>query len=129
MLFFTAPNSAKALTGDLMPDFYSVEFPLGHIQPLYQFKLWRSDQNTLFLLAKESSDLVSRLKVGRIVPMKYYGEDAMYATEVHDTEITGIVKETQGRFSGHYRIELSIVSNGHDQSRFTGNNDKQQTRI
>lgn len=127
MLFFTPPNSAKPRTGTLLSEYYSVEFPLGHIQPLYQFKLWRSDQNTFFLLAKESSDLVSRLKVGRIVPMKYYSEDAMHATEVHDTEVTDIVKETQGRFSGHYRIELTIVSDGHDQSRFTGNNDKQQT--
>ena len=109
MLFFTPTNTDQTQTAHLPPEFYSVEFPLEQIQPLYQFKLWRSDQNTFFLLAKESSDLVSRLKVGCIVPMKYYSEDAMHATEVHNTEIVEIVKETQGRFSGHYRIELNIV--------------------
>ena len=123
MLFFTPPNTEKAQTGNLLSEFYSVEFPLGHVQPLYQFKLWRSDQNTFFLLAKESSDLVSRLKVGRIVPMKYYSEDAMHVTETHNTEITEIVKETHGRFSGHYRIGLNIVSDGHDKSRITEKND------
>lgn len=123
MLFFTPPNTDKTQTSSLLSEFYSVEFPLEHIQPLYQFKLWRSDQNTFFLLAKESSDLISRLKVGRIVPMKYYSEDAMRATEVHNTQITEIVKETQGRFSGHYRIGLNIVSIVHDESRRTDNND------
>ena len=113
----------------MMFDFHSVEFPLGHVQPLYQFKLWRSETNTFFLLAKESSDLVSRLKIGRIVPMKYYGEDAMCAAQVHDTQIIEIVKETQGRFSGHYRIELNIVSDGHGESQLTNNNDNQQNRI
>lgn len=106
-----------------MSEFYSVEFPLVHVQPLYQFKLWRSDQNTFFLLAKESSNLVSRLKVGRIVPMKYYSEDAMHATAVHNTQITEIVKETQGRFSGHYRIVLSIISDGYEEAQTTDNND------
>jgi hypothetical protein len=123
MLFFTQPNTDKAQTGNLLSEFYSVEFPLVHVQPLYQFKLWRSDQNTFFLLAKESSDLVSRLKVGRIVPMKYYSEDAMHVTETHDTEITEIVKITFGRFRGHYRIGLNIVSDGHDKSRITEKND------
>jgi len=123
MLFFTPSSSEKADTVPLLPDFYSVEFPLGDIQPLYQFKLWRSDRNTFFLLAKETSPLVSRLKVGRIVPMKYYSEDAMHTAEVHNTQITEIVKETQGRFSGHYRIELNIVPDGYCESRLTDNNE------
>jgi hypothetical protein len=122
MLFFTPPKTDKTQSEHLPPEFYSVEFPLGHIQPLYQFKLWRSDQNTFFLLAKESSGLVSRLKVGHIVPMKYYSEDAMHATEVHNTQIMEIVKETQGRFSGHYRIELDIVLDGQNESQITDNN-------
>jgi hypothetical protein len=129
MLVFAPSNKEGIRTGPMIPDFHSVEFPLGHVQPLYQFKLWRSEKNTFFLLAKEPSDLVDRLKVGCIVPMKYYGEDAMGSTEVHDTQIVEIVKETEGRFSGHYRIELLIVSNGHGESQFTDNNDKQQTRI
>jgi hypothetical protein len=116
MLYFAPTDSDKTRTSHLLAEFYSVEFPLGDVQPLYQFKLWRSDENTFFLLAKESSDLVSRLKVGRIVPMKYYSEDAMLSTEVHNTQITEIVKETQGRFSGHYRIGLNIVSDGRDKS-------------
>jgi hypothetical protein len=123
MLFFSPSNEDKNQAGFPLSEFHSVEFPLGDVQPLYQFKLWRSENNTFFLLAKDSSDLVSRLKVGRIVPMKYYGENAMQTTEVHNTQITEIVKETQGRFSGHYRIELNIVPDGYDESRLTDNNE------
>ena len=43
------------------------------------------------------------------MPMKYYSEDAVRATEVRDTRIIEIVNETQGRFRGHHRIELDIV--------------------
>jgi hypothetical protein len=123
MLFFTPSNTDNTQTRSLLPDYYSVEFPLGEVQPLYQFKLWRSDQNSFFLLAKDSSDLVARLKVGRIVPMKYYSENAMQTAEVHNTQITEIVKETQGRFSGHYRIELNIVPDGYDKSQLSDNNE------
>jgi hypothetical protein len=112
MFFLTPSNADKAQGAALRPEFYSVEFPLGAIQPVYQFKLWLSEQNTFFLLAKESSDLISRLKVGHILPMKYYCEDAMHATEVHNTQIMEIVKETQGRFSGHYRVELNLIMDG-----------------
>jgi uncharacterized membrane protein affecting hemolysin expression len=55
--------------------------------------------------------------------MKYYSEDAMHATEVHNTQIMEIVQETQGRFSGHYRIELDIVLDGQNESQITDNND------
>ena len=123
MHLFKPPDKNNSQAATLSPEYYSVEFPLGHFKRLYQFKLWRSEQNTFFLLAKESSDLVSQLKVGRIVPMKYYSEDAIQTNEVRNTQIAEIVKETTGRFSGHYRIELNIVSDGHSESRATGNTD------
>ena len=127
MFFFTPSTSENPQTISHLSEFYSVEFPLGDVQPLYQFKLWRSDRNAFFLLAKETSNLVSHLKVGRIVPMKYYSENAMQTAEVHHTQITEIVKETQGRFSGHYRIELNIVPDGYIESQLTDNNENQQT--
>jgi hypothetical protein len=123
MFFLTPSDTNKSQSVPLLPEFYSVEFPLGVIQPVYQFKLWRSERNTFFLLAKETSDLVSQLKVGHVVPMKYYSEDAMHATEVHHTQIMEIVKETGGRFCGHYRIELSLIVNGQGILPYPNSND------
>ena len=67
MFLLMPPKIEIAQSAPLRPDFYSVEFPLNVIQPVYQFKLWRSDNNSFFLLAKESSDLVSQLKVGNVM--------------------------------------------------------------
>lgn len=123
-MFFYAPSIGREQQGQ-MPGYpyYSVEFPLGTTPPVYQFKLWQSERNSFFLLAKNGSDLVAKLKVGHIVPMKYYSEDAIRANETHDTKIIEIVPETDGRFRGHYRIELGIMDKPETGNPETKNND------
>jgi hypothetical protein len=93
----------------LIPNFYSVEFAMDSLHPVYQFKLWHSDRDALFLLIKDNSKLLSQLKVGTVMPMKYYSNDSHQPTQVRKTQIRQIVSETQGRFQGHYRIELEIL--------------------
>jgi hypothetical protein len=124
-MFFYAPSIGREKQGQ-MPgrNYYSVEFPLGATQPVYQFKLWQSERNSFFLLAKNGSDLVSKLKVGHVVPMKYYSEEAMRANEMHDTKIIEIVPETDGRFRGHYRIELDIIDKPQSGNPETKTNDR-----
>ena len=63
----------------------------------------------MFLLAKRNSAVLPELKEGRILPMKYYSDSAVHSAEVHNTRISKMVDETQGRFRGHWRIELAIV--------------------
>ena len=87
-----------------------MEFALSAPFPIYQFKLWRTEGEDAFLLVKNNSTLLSRLKVGNIVPMKYRGNSAIDPMEVRNTEIKRIVNEHQGRFQGHCRIELSIAA-------------------
>ncbi len=70
------------------------------------------NKTAFFLLVKDGSDLISQLKVGLIVPMKYYSENAMRTIEVRNTQIMEIVNETCGRFIGHFRIELDIIPDG-----------------
>jgi hypothetical protein len=124
-MFFYAPSISREQQGQTPGyHYYSVEFPLGATQPVYQFKLWQSECNSFFLLAKDGSDLVSKLKVGHIVPMKYYSEDAMRANEMHDTKIIEIVNETDGRFRGHYRVELNIIDASKSGNPEAKNNDR-----
>jgi hypothetical protein len=104
------PNMAEnEKATSLISNFYSVEFAMDSPHPVYQFKLWRSDRDALFLLIKDSSELLSQLKVGTVMPMKYYSDDTHQRTQVRKTQIREIVSETQGRFQGHYRIELEIL--------------------
>jgi hypothetical protein len=104
------PNMAENhKAASLIPNFYSVEFAMDSPHPVYQFKLWHSDRDALFLLIKDNSELLSQLKVGTVMPMKYYSDDLHQRTQVRKTQIRQIVSETQGRFQGHYRIELEIL--------------------
>jgi hypothetical protein len=123
MLFFTPSITNKKQTESLQPNYFSVEFPLEATQPIYQFKLRQSVQNTFFLLVKNGSDIVSQLKVGHKIPMKYYSNDMMHTVEVRNTQIMEIVKETHGRFRGHYRIELDIMMDCKTNSPYSENND------
>jgi hypothetical protein len=123
MFFFTPPISDKKQTESLQPNYFSVEFPLKATQPIYQFKLRQSAQNTFFLLVKNGSDIVSQLKVGHILPMKYYCEDTAHTSKVLNTQIVEIIKETNGRFRGHYRIELDIMMDCKTNSPYSENND------
>jgi hypothetical protein len=45
------------------------------------------------------------------MPMKYYCDDTARTMAQHETRIESIVNETQGRFKGHFRINLSILGN------------------
>ena len=93
------------------PDYHSVEVPMEEMPLAYQFKLWRNDHNSLFLLVKENSDILRQLKVGHVLPMKYYGSNALAQSEIKNTQINNIVNEQQGRFRGHHRVELTIIDN------------------
>lgn len=104
------PTLAEAdKTTALIPNFYSVEIAVDSLQPIYQFKLWHSDCDALFLLVKDNSELLPQLKVGTVIPMKYYSDSSQQPAQVRKTQIREIVSETQGRFQGHYRIKLEIV--------------------
>ena len=95
--------------GTAPPDYHSVEVSLDTLQLAYQFKLWRSDHNCLFFIIKENSAILPQLKIGHIIPMKYYGSNALQHSEVRKTQIHNIINEKNGRFKGHHRVELAIL--------------------
>lgn len=112
MFTFVPVTNTQYQEASIQHDYYSVEFGLNGSHPVYQFKLWNSDQKPPFFLLKGSSALAEQLKVGDIVPMKYYCNDLAPTIEHHPTRIEDIVNETQGRFKGYYRIKLNILENG-----------------
>jgi hypothetical protein len=109
MKFYVPTMAEDGKPIPLLPNFYSVEFAMDSPHPVYQFKLWHSGRDALFLLVKENSELLKQLKVGHVMPMKYYSDDSHQPTQVRKTQIRQIVSETHGRFQGHYRIELEIL--------------------
>ena len=90
-------------------NFYSVELLIQELQMLYQFKIWNSLSEPMFILVKENSALLDRLKVGTVFKSRYYSTDSVCPTVDLKTQIKQIARNEQGRFKGHYLIELAII--------------------
>lgn len=90
--------------------FYSVEFALDEPHPLYQFKIWRSESNPMFVVVKENSAVLPKLKAGSVLNMTYYSSDAQCPKKQIETRIEHITSEREGRFEGHCTIDLVPVN-------------------
>ena len=65
---------------------------------------------SMCFLVKEDSAILSRLKVGDTLDMKFYSEASHYPTDFLKTTIRHIAKD-EGRFRGHYLVALEILEN------------------
>jgi hypothetical protein len=90
--------------------FYSVEFALDEPHPLYQFKIWRSESSPMFVVVKENSAVLPKLKAGSVLNMTYYSSDAQCPKKQIETRIGPISSERKGRFQGHCTIDLVPVN-------------------
>ena len=90
-------------------EYYSAEFLLDGLDTPYQFKIWNMASASLCILVKENSSVVSRLKVGETLHVKYYPGDSTPPTRYQKTAIRQITKNDQGRLRGHYLVGLEIL--------------------
>jgi hypothetical protein len=90
--------------------FYSVEFAIDEPHPLYQFKIWRSESSPMFVVVKENSAVLPKLKAGSVLNMTYYSSDAHCPKKQMETRIGHISNERKGRFEGHCTIDLVPVN-------------------
>ena len=104
------PRVKSNLTNDVSDHYYSVEFTILENKILYQFKLWNSASRSLFILVKEGSEMLPRLKEGSIFKTKYYSTDTLRPTVSSETRIKTITRDDNGRFKGHYKIGLDILN-------------------
>ena len=89
--------------------FYSVEFAVDEPHPLYQFKIWHSDSSSMFVVVKENSAVLPKLKAGSVLSMTYYSSDADCPKKQIETRIGDINSAREGRFQGHCTIDLLPV--------------------
>lgn len=109
----TMMNTAAELSNDAVEidynQFYSVEFAVDNIKFLYQFKLWNLPASPMFVLIKNGSDMLNKIKSGDILKMKYYSTDTTHPTCQLDTRILNIDWNDHGRFKGHYAVALGVM--------------------
>jgi len=89
--------------------FYSVEFAIDDPHPLYQFKIWRSESRSMFVVVKENSAVLPKLKAGSVLNMTYYSSDAQCPKTQIETRIGNINNAHRGRFEGHCTVDLLPV--------------------
>lgn len=88
---------------------YSVLFSLHGDDNTYRSRVWDKATSTMHLLIEDTSDLLSRLKVGDTVNMRYYATDLRNPSEYLEASVQHITKRDQGRLEGHYVIGLDIA--------------------
>lgn len=86
--------------------FYSVEFAIDDPHPLYQFKIWRNESHSMFVVVKENSAVLPKLKAGSVLNMTYYSSDGQCPKTQIETRIGNINNAHQGRFEGHCTVDL-----------------------
>jgi hypothetical protein len=87
----------------------SVEVAIDGIEHPHQFRIWNTEKAAMFVVVKQSSEILERLKVGDTMKMKYYTKDSFCPTKLMDTRIRHISREDQGRFKGHCLVGLAVA--------------------
>ena len=95
---------------EVLDQFYSVEFCLDGLELAYQFKIWNVASRSMCVVVKEDSEILSRLKVGEVLNMRYYTHDRVCPTTCLETAIRHITRDDHGRFKGHYLVGLEIIT-------------------
>ena len=62
-------------SGDIINDYYSVEFSIKKTPFLFQFKIWNKSPEGMSILVRKSYLVLKHLKVGQTLIMRYYRND------------------------------------------------------
>ncbi|NNF98077.1 MAG: hypothetical protein HKM93_01750 [Desulfobacteraceae bacterium] len=94
----------------ISPDYvHSVEFAVGEFTTFYQFKVRSTNNLPLFVLVKETSDILEWLNVGDVFDMRFFSTDASSPVATKQMKINNITNDENGRFKGHYLVGFSAV--------------------
>jgi hypothetical protein len=87
-----------------LDQYQRVEILLDSVGVPYCFRIWHIHPHSNVILVKEDSDIVAHLQVGGRLKMKYYSPGEAFG--VKETSIKRITREEQGRFKGHFLVDL-----------------------
>ena len=91
----------------ILDNFYSVQFSLDDMGPIYLFKLRDISFNGPCILVKEDSIVFKQLEVGDILHMEFNPMKLSVPNKLLKTKI--ISKNSHDLFTGHSLVGLSII--------------------
>ena len=97
----------KAVSRHILDNYYSVQFSLNDMGPIYLFKLRDISFNGPCILVREDSSVFKQLEVGDILHMKFNPMKLSVPNRLLKTRI--ISKNSHDLFTGHSLVGLSII--------------------
>jgi len=98
---------SKAVSRYILDNYYSVQFSLNDMGPIYLFKLRDISLNGPCILVKEDSNVFKQLEVGDILHMEFNPPKLSVPNKLLKTRI--ISKNSHNLFTGHSLVGLSII--------------------
>jgi len=98
---------SKAVSRYILDHYYSVQFSLNEMGPIYLFKLRDISLNEPCILVKEDSSVFRQLEVGDILHMEFNPQKISVPNKLLRTQITS--KNSHDLFTGHSLVGLSII--------------------
>jgi hypothetical protein len=89
--------------------YYNVEFLVDGLDVTHQVKIWNKATKSIFLVVKENSDILPRLKVGETLKMIHCPIHSVYLFVYVEAVVRHITKEDQGQLKDHYLVDLEIL--------------------
>ncbi|MBN2032742.1 MAG: hypothetical protein JW836_05650 [Deltaproteobacteria bacterium] len=87
----------------------SVEVCVEGVEHAHQFRIWNTEPESMFVVVKETSQILERLKVGETMRMTYHTKDTFCPTRTMSTQIRHITRECDGPFRGHCIVGLNVT--------------------
>jgi hypothetical protein len=94
-----------------MDQYNSVEFSSDKLSITHQFEIREIEQMPMCILVREDSSVLSQIKTGDILDMRYNCRNSRGSAAYQKTAIRHIIKKDKGRFKGHYLVGLEILEN------------------
>jgi hypothetical protein len=104
--FYNNRGSVKINT-----EYYSVEFCVEELDCSYQFKLWQTASGSMQITIRHDSAILKMLEPGKKFNIKYYSNERSCPASYHETLIKQVSKVDEGRFRGHYLVDLCMIEN------------------
>jgi hypothetical protein len=106
-LMVETPVERRSEPRTVQNGYYAVNFSLDGTAAVFHFLVWDMSPNGLSLLVKEDSIALTYLRIGNLLPMKFYKADSSEPAKELNTRIMHITKDPQGRFEGHFLVGIS----------------------